>query len=190
MKLKLILLLLLMGALPLYAAQSQKKSLRKLGIFTGFLDEEMAYEHDHRGMSLLLSLGFDARPTFSKIGIKTKGGLDFLIEPFFNTIFRPKKNVEVGSNFLVEYAFPLTDWFQPYVKGGLGIIYMTQHIEEQGTQYNFLPQGAVGFHWRFKDNLALSCEYRHRHLSNASIKDPNKGIDAKMYLAGLTFFFQ
>ncbi|MCF7907764.1 MAG: acyloxyacyl hydrolase [Candidatus Omnitrophica bacterium] len=169
---------------------AKEGGLRKIGIFTGFLDERMKHEHDNRGVSLLVSLGYDARPFFSKVGISTKGYLDFVLEPFFNVITSPSDEFEVGSNFLVEYDFPLTDWFQPYIKGGLGLIYMSQETKEQGTQWNFLPQGSVGFHWSLKDNIAFSCEYRHRHLSNASIKHPNKGIDAKMYLAGITFFFE
>lgn len=169
---------------------SQGEGLHAIGVFTGFIDEEMRYEKDHRGVPFAVSLGYDARPFFSKIGINTKGRLDWVLEPFLNIITSPGEEIEIGSNFLLEYDFPLTDWFKPYIKGGLGLIYMTQELVEQATQWNFLPQGAVGFHLNLKDNVALSCEYRHRHLSNASIKSPNKGVDAKLYLAGLTFFFE
>jgi len=168
---------------------SSGSGLHALGLFTGFLDERLKHDKDNRGMTLLASLGFDARPFFAKFGIKTAGRLDFNIEPFFNTMVNPSSEMEAGSNFLVEYAFPLHPRIQPYLKGGLGFIYMTQDTAEQSTQWNFLPQGSIGLHLYFKDNAAFSCEYRHRHLSNASIKSPNKGIDAKMYLGGLTFFF-
>ena len=170
--------------------ESSGEGLHAFGMFTGFLDEEMRYEKDHRGVPFLVSLGFDGRPFFSKLGIQTKGRLDFVVEPFLSIITNPTTDVEIGSNFLVEYAFPLHKRLQPYIKGGLGFVYMTQHVEEQGTQWNFLPQGSVGFHLYLKEDVALSCEYRHRHLSNASIKSPNKGIDAKLYLAGITFFFE
>ncbi|MBU1112685.1 MAG: acyloxyacyl hydrolase [Candidatus Omnitrophica bacterium] len=166
------------------------EGLHAIGFFTGFLDEDMKSEHDNRGISMLVSLGYDGRPILSKFGLHTKGRFDFILEPFVNLSTRPSGNVELGSNFLFEYAFPLHPRLQPYLKGGVGLIYMTQDTEEQSTQWNFLPQGAAGLHFYLKENLALSCEYRHRHLSNASIKAPNRGIDAKMYLAGLTFFFQ
>ncbi|MDD3295956.1 MAG: acyloxyacyl hydrolase [Candidatus Omnitrophica bacterium] len=156
----------------------------------GFIEEENKYEDHYKGIPLFFSFGFDAKPFFSKIGLHTKGRLEFVLEPFVNAMFEPKANVELGSNFLIEYAFPLTKKFQPYIKGGLGVAWMSQHIEEQATQYNFLPQGALGFHYLIKDNVALSCEFRHRHLSNAGIKDPNKGVDASLYLAGFTFYFK
>ena len=216
MKIKIVLISLLVISIPLFTqAASNGAASRKLdelegkeakevvrfkeeaegglhaiGFFTGYLDEELRYEKDHRGAPFLVSLGYDARPFFSKIGINTKGRLDWVLEPFLNIITSPTTDIEVGSNFLLEYDFPLTDWLKPYIKGGLGLVYMTQHVEEQATQWNFLPQGSVGFHLKLKENIALSCEYRHRHLSNASIKSPNKGIDAKLYLAGLTFFFE
>lgn len=165
-------------------------ALDSLEILSGYLVEEMKYEKDSKGVPLLVSLGFDGRPLFSKIGINTKGRIDFIIEPFINTIFEPKNNVEGGANFLVKYVFPLSERFQPYFKGGLGALYMSQHVAEQGTQYNFLPQGALGFHFFVKENVAITCEYRHRHLSNAGFKKPNKGIDAKLYLGGISFFFK
>ncbi|MFA7677609.1 MAG: acyloxyacyl hydrolase [Candidatus Omnitrophota bacterium] len=164
--------------------------LSSFSFFGGFIEEENKYEDHYKGIPLFFSFGFDARPFFSKIGLRTKGRLEFVLEPFINAMFEPKAEVELGSNFLIEYAFPLTEKFQPYIKGGLGVVWMSQHIEEQATQYNFLPQGALGFHYLIKDNVSLSCEFRHRHLSNAGIKDPNKGVDASLYLAGLTFYFK
>ncbi len=147
-------------------------------------------QNDYEGIPLLVGLNFDAKPLFSKIGINTAGRLDFVLEPFANTIISPDANVEVGSNFLIKYVFPLSDTFQPYFKGGLGMLYMSQHTREQGSQYNFLPQAGVGFHYFLKDNLALSCEYRYRHLSNNGFEDPNGGIDVEMGLAGISFFFE
>jgi hypothetical protein len=125
----------------------------------------------------------------SKVWINTKGRADFILEPFVNAISSPASNVEAGSNFLLQYVFPLNKKFQPYIKGGLGVLYMSQHTLEQSTQYNFLPQGAAGIQYFLKDNLAINLEYRYRHLSNASLKDPNSGIDSNLYLCGVTFFF-
>ncbi len=161
----------------------------RVGILAGFLDERVTYDEDYKGIPFLFTLGFDGRPLLSKIGLDTAGRFDLIIEPFINAMFEAKANVEIGSNFLFEYAFPLTERFQPYLKGGLGVVYMTQHIEDQATQYNFLPQGALGFHYYIDDNISFDCEYRHRHLSNASIKRPNKGVDAKLYTVGFSFFF-
>ena len=77
----------------------------------------------------------------------------------------------------------------PYVKFGAGPVYISQHTREQSTQFNFVDTAGVGFNWFYKENLAFSFEYRYRHLSNASIKHPNKGIDTNSFLVGMSFFF-
>lgn len=159
-------------------------------ILSGYLDAHLTdTKKDYEAVPLMVGLIFDMKPLTSKIGLNPKGRIDFILEPFINTVTSPNSNVEVGSNFLVEYVFPLTERIQPYVKGGLGALYMSQHTAEQSTQYNFLPQGGGGIRYFVKDNIALDFEYRYRHLSNASLKHPNSGIDANVYLGGITIFF-
>ncbi|MCM8786550.1 MAG: acyloxyacyl hydrolase [Candidatus Omnitrophica bacterium] len=143
----------------------------------------------YQGVPLFLDFDFDVRGFLEKIGLKTKGKIDFVLEPFANTILKPNDNIEAGCNFLLKYVFPLSETFQPYIKAGEGISYMSQHTYEQSTQYNFLSQGALGFHFFIKDNIAITAEYRYRHLSNASIKHPNNGINTDFILGGITFFF-
>lgn len=159
-------------------------------VFSGYLDAHLTdTKKDYQAVPLLVGLIFDMKPLTSKIGLNPKGRIDFILEPFINTVTSPNSNVEIGSNFLFEYVFPLSEKLQPYVKGGIGALYMSQHTLEQSTQYNFLPQGGGGIRYFIKDNIALDFEYRYRHLSNASLKHPNSGIDANMYLGGITIFF-
>jgi len=165
-------------------------ALDGVSVLSGYLDAHLTdTKKDYQAVPLLAGLIFDMKPLTSKIGLNPKGRIDFILEPFINTVTTPNSNVEVGSNFLFEYVFPLSEKLQPYVKGGIGALYMSQHTLEQSTQYNFLPQGGGGIRYFIKDNIALDFEYRYRHLSNASIKHPNSGIDANMYLGGITIFF-
>lgn len=166
-------------------------ALEAVEIFSGYFQGELDdTKKDYTGVPLLVSFDFDLKPLISKVGITPKGRVNFIIEPFINTIIKPNDNLEAGGNFLFKYTFPLTDFFQPYIKGGLGFLYMSTHTLEQSTQYNGLPQAGGGFHLFFKENIAFSCEYRYRHLSNGSIKDPNRGIDVEMFLAGISIFFK
>ncbi|MBN3040216.1 MAG: acyloxyacyl hydrolase [Candidatus Omnitrophica bacterium] len=159
-------------------------------VLSGFFEANLNDRDDYQGIPLLVSFNYDAKPVFEKIGIRTEGRLEFLLEPFATGIISPESNVEVGSNFLMKYVFPLSDTFQPYFKGGLGALYMSQKTNEQSTQYNFLPQAGVGCHVFVRDDVALSMEYRYRHLSNNSFGGRNGGIDANMAMAGLSFYFQ
>lgn len=163
--------------------------LKEVGIFTGYASGKLDEKPDYELIPTIFRLGFDLNPFINKFGWNTKGLLEFQLEPFINTVINPNSNVEVGSNFLLKYAFPLTKKIYPYVEGGLGMLYMSQHTREQATQYNFLPQGGAGIMYFLKDNLALSAGYRYRHLSNNSFEHPNSGINVDMYLAGLSIVY-
>jgi len=163
--------------------------LQSIDIRSGFFDGELRSQGHYKGIPLMASFNFDMRSIFEKMNVKTKGSINGCIEPFINTVMSPDPNVETGSNFLLRYVYPLTGRIQPFVAVGLGVIFMTQHVHEQSTQYNFLPQGGVGCLFFFQEKAALNVEYRFRHLSNASIKHPNSGIDVDMGLAGVSLFF-
>lgn len=160
-----------------------------LELFSGWLEADLRAKQDYEGIPIFISLGFDIKSVFDKINLKIKGDTDFIVEPFSTLILSPETNVEAGVNFLVKYVYPLSKKIRPYFKGGVGVLYMSQHTREQATQYNFLPQVSIGLHYFLNEKTALSCEYRYRHLSNASTGHPNKGIDADLILGGISFFF-
>lgn len=164
-------------------------ALDGIEVTTGYLEAKIKEKDRYEGIPLFVSFDFDAKPFFSKLGVNPIGKLDFVCEPFINTIIEPNNNVEMGLNSLIKYVYPLTKRWQPYVKGGLGVVYMTQHTREQSTQYNFLSQVGGGVYTFLNDNTALNFEYRYRHLSNASFKHPNKGINTDLFLGGISFFF-
>lgn len=171
----------------------QTYALDGIEFFTGYLHANVnKHKDDYNGIPLLVALNYDLKPAINKFVDTSamQSDINFVLEPFINTIVEPNNNIEVGSNFLLKYVFPLTDTFQPYIKGGLGILYMSEHTSEQGSQYNFLPQAGVGMHIFFRKNIACSFEYRYRHLSNASSKHPNRGIDANMFLGGISIFLK
>jgi len=163
--------------------------LKEVGIFTGYASGKLEEKPDYELIPMIFRFGFDLNPFINKFGLDTKGLLEFQLEPFINTVINPNNNVEVGSNFLLKYGFPLTKKIYPYVEAGLGMLYMSQHTREQATQYNFLPQGGAGIMYFLKDNLAVSAGYRYRHLSNNSFEHPNSGIDVDMILAGLSIVY-
>ncbi|MCX5705045.1 MAG: acyloxyacyl hydrolase [Candidatus Omnitrophica bacterium] len=163
--------------------------LKEIGILSGYASGPLDEKPDYEFVPMIFRFGLDLNPFINKFSWDTKGLLELQLEPFINTVVSPNNNVEIGSNFVLKYAFPLTKKFYPYVEGGLGMLYMSQHTREQSTQYNFLPQGGAGLMYFLKDNLALTVGYRYRHLSNNSFKSPNSGINVDMYLAGLSIVY-
>jgi hypothetical protein len=159
-------------------------SLSGVEVFSGVLNADLSHREDYETIPFLVAFNFKMKDK-----IFAGGDLDFVLEPFTNLVLEPQTNIEVGTNFLMKYTYPITPAISSYIKGGVGALYMSQHIEEQGSQYNFTPQLSLGVHYFFREMTALTFEYRYRHLSNASTQHPNKGVDAEMFLGGISFFF-
>ena len=165
--------------------------LKEFGIFTGTAEGTLEEKEDYRFVPLIVRFGFDLSPFLNKLNIQLDEKQLFLfeLEPFFNTVISPDSNIEIGSNFLFKYGYFIDKKICPYVEAGAGIIYVTQHTIEQSTQFNFIPQFGGGVSYFIKDNTAVSLGYRCRHLSNSSIKQPNKGINVNMFLVGFSWFY-
>ena len=161
-------------------------ALDGIGISTGYFDGSLKDKADYRGIPVLIPFNF----TLKDSDCPFKPKIEFIAEPFVNAIVSPDTNIEAGSNLLLNLSLPLSKRFQPFLKGGIGALYMSQHTREQGTQWNFLPQAGMGFYWFFDKTTAFTCEYRFRHLSNCGLVKPNGGINVRMILAGITYFFK
>jgi len=144
---------------------------------------------DYEVIPILPQFGFDINPLAEKIHIKPKGLLEFVVEPLMNLVINPGTNAEVGCSLFLRYSDKITSRIAPYVEGGLGMIYTTQHTHEQGTQYNFISQAGLGLQLFLNKHVALTGGYRFRHLSNAGLDTPNRGINNHFGLVGVKYCF-
>lgn len=168
--------------------EPKKGVLREIGCYggyaKGFLKEKGSYNVAQMGFRF----GFDMNPLLAKIYLKPPiGELDFVIEPFINTIIKPRSNAEMGVALVFKYMLPVTKKFTLYAEASAGPMYFTQHTLEQSTQFNFIDQGGGGFYFYVNDNVALNMGYRRRHISNCSIDHPNSGINSDSYLMGVSY---
>ncbi len=176
------------------AAPPEEKThtwLREVGLLTGYGSAPLRDKaSDYEVIPILPQFGFDINPLVKKLHIETKGTFEGMIEPLMNVVINPDTNAEVGFSLLLKYSQNITSRIVPYIEGGAGIIYSTQHTHEQGTQYNFIPQAGIGLQFLLTKHWALTGGYRYRHLSNAAISDSNQGIDHHFGLVGLSYFFK
>jgi len=193
-----ICVLVVFTATPAWSAADSKPSaekshqwLRELSLLTGYgtasLEDKSA---DYQIIPILPQLGFDIRPLAERLNIKPKGTLEFIAEPIMNVVINPDTNAEVGLSLLLRYSDNITSRIAPFIEGGAGMIYTTQHTHEQGTQYNFILQAGAGLQCFLTKSIALTGGYRYRHMSNAGISDDNSGIDHHFILFGLSYFFK
>ena len=174
------------------APDTPHKWFRSFGFTTGYgvasLDKN---NDDYEVVPLLLQFSIDINPIAEKLHIKSKiTDLELLIEPLANVVVRPGANAEIGCSFPLRYSVRLSSWFSPYVEVGLGFLYTTQHVHEQGSQFNFTTQLGIGTQFTLSDHYALTAGYRFRHMSNAGLSTPNRGVDFHFGVIGLTYIFK
>ena len=174
-KILLIAIAVFISCTSVYAGQ-----LKETSIITGFGASE------YKVVPIIFQLGYDVKPLASKCKFNPRGDLLFVAEPFTGVITHPRVNGEVGLTFNLKYK-ERAGRFEPYVEAGVGIMYMTLHTKEQGTQYEFISQCGVGLNYYIKNNLSILGGYRFKHMSNAGTAKDNNGLDNHFFLMGLTF---
>lgn len=120
--------------------------------------------------------------------IPYKGALELLFEPIAMFQFEPEKRYAVGLSALFRYNFWTGSKVTPFFDAGAGILQTDFGLPEQGSNFNFQPQVGVGLHLLLQSGTALTFQYRFHHISNASIADPNLGINSSLFLIGISFF--
>lgn len=171
------------------AEQGLGKWLQEAGVFAGYTKSKLKYQDAMEAIPMGVRFGFDLKPFTEKFGFSPKGYFELVYEAFVSPIYEPRSNVEMGLDIFFKYAYPLTSKLYPFIEIGSGPYYMTLSTYEQSTQFNFISQGGAGLMYFIRKDLAVNFEYRRRHVSNASIKSPNAGIDGNAYLVGLSLYF-
>jgi hypothetical protein len=108
-----------------FANETKSKSLEAVEFFTGFGTGDLREKEDYRLVPFFVDLDFNLKPLIQKLNLKPRQLIQFQIEPFVSGVFQPQSNVEIGTSFLLKIGLlPQTSKFQPYLKGGVGIVYI------------------------------------------------------------------
>lgn len=147
-------------------------------------DVEMVPIHMHIGYT-----AFKGRPW-----ILPEGSLEVAIEPFASVITSIKKKTASGSNEfglalpVLTYHFNLGCGLSPFIVGGLGVMYKDLRGLNLGGKFTFMETVGAGLSYFLNENVALSAEWRFRHMSNASIYKENAGLNSGIFLAGFSYY--
>jgi len=172
------------------AESSSRKPVYALELLTGFGSAKLHEQGRYRMLPFFLDVDFDLKPHLEMAKINYPGIVQFVLEPFISYVYEPRDNIEAGNNFALKIGLlPDTAKLQPYLKGGLGFLFMSQHTREEGGQFNFDEFIGAGFHYFFRKNVAFTMEYRYRHLSNCATSSPNSGINTNFALCGVSYIF-
>lgn len=160
--------------------------LKEVGLYSGWGRADIGDGNDYDTVYIAGRFGFNLKKALKW---NMPGMLLFMVEPFANPVIEPDSNWEAGVGLLLKYAFPIGNKFYPYIEGGSGGIYISEKTKRQGSNLNFADQAGAGMYYFLRDDVALNVGYRFRHISNLSIKKPNRGIDSHFVIGGISLFY-
>jgi Lipid A 3-O-deacylase (PagL) len=123
-----------------------------------------------------------------------RGNFELLGEVFAGGIFDGPGDVLAGLSLLFRYNFVQPNAFiVPYVQCGGGGVY-TNISEQESNGLISLPvefnlQATIGSRFMINSRWSILAECTYRHISNATIKLPNYGIDSLGGSLGFGFSF-
>jgi lipid A 3-O-deacylase len=93
-----------------------------------------------------------------------------------------------GLTPFIRYNFAAAGRWVPFVDFGAGAAYTNIHGHDLSEGWQFNLQGGLGAHYRLREQLALTFQYRWFHLSNAGLNVPNSGLNSQVVFVGLSHF--
>src|SRR5260221_417308 len=118
-----------------------------------------------------------------------RGNWEVLGELFGGGQYYPSKAYVVGLTPILRYNLATGRRWVPFIEGGAGATATDIGHPDLSTTFEFNVQGGVGMHYFWRENAAITVQYRFLHLSNAGIKSPNAGVNTSGVFVGLTCFF-
>jgi hypothetical protein len=168
------------------AADGDRSGLRELGAATG-------YGPSSRGNVQVVPLfvrGAWLLPRFIDEPLsKWHLDLEWAPEGWLAGVTDGQNAIEVGLNPIVfKLNYDRGQTFVPFGTFGVGVMYTGLQGLELGGPFQFDSFAGVGLHTFLTPTLALTLSWRLRHISNAGIKEPNRGLNTNFFLIGLDYF--
>lgn len=118
-----------------------------------------------------------------------QGNLEMMLELFAGGEVRPGNGYVVGGAVLLRYNFATGSRLMPFIDIGAGLTGTDLGEPDLGSIFEFNLQGGAGIQYFWRENSAITFQYRLIHFSNADIKSPNLGVNENMFYIGMSWFF-
>ena len=115
--------------------------------------------------------------------------LRFKVEGTAGLTTSPKTRGMVSVGMLAVYYldFISRHRWNPYVEGGIGVIYTDFQVDGQGSRFNFNPQIGIGTEIQLGSGLPFLGAVRLSHISNAGLHEDNRGVNSIVIMIGRFF---
>ena len=178
-----IIFFLIFPVMKTTSAQDYISKFKTSGLSLGFAP---ARNHVHYNVLLFAA---DFSQSFKKP--KKKSFLTWYWQPQINlvkaaTTPRNKLDYEFGVNLGLRNYIKVNDNFYLYDMISSGPHFISAIVYRQARGFNFSDNIALGSLIHLSKNYFLRLQAGLRHISNGEIKEPNKGIDSFLFMAGLS----
>ena len=174
---------LLLAAAPAWAFDAEQTF--KKGTFV--LSGEGAYgwqlNSEHKRSATYVEF-YDAGVRFSLLPLDTIARRSFLYG--YTT---PKQAFWAGLAAVGRYHFLGLGRVVPYAEVGGAAGGTDLEVREINSTFAFLVFGGLGASIFISNKTALYAGYRFQHVSNGNTSRPNRGFEAQIGVAGISFFF-
>lgn len=110
-------------------------------------------------------------------------------EVFGEVQCKPRSAYLVGLTPALRYDFGTGTRWVPFFDAGAGVTATDIGRPDLGGTFQFNLQAGPGLHWLVGKNTVLTLQYRCLHLSNASMENPNHGVNTSVLYAGVGWLF-
>jgi len=117
-----------------------------------------------------------------------RGNWEWLNELFSGVQVSGVSRYFLGWTTGLRYSFATGTRWVPFIDGGVGLSGTDMGRPDLGQPFEFNVQVGTGTHYFFRENVALTLQYRWLHFSDGGISDVNKGVNTQMFEGGLTWF--
>ena len=118
-----------------------------------------------------------------------RGNWEWVGEAFAGAQFNPREAYVVGLTPVLRYNFATGTRWVPFFDAGAGVTLTDIGRPDLGGVFQFNLQTGPGVRWFMSRDTVLTFQYRFLHISNASIQDPDHGVNTSVFYVGVSRFF-
>jgi len=118
-----------------------------------------------------------------------RGNWEWVAEAFSGAQFNPDQAYVVGLTPVLRYNFATGTRWVPFFDAGAGVTLTDIGRPDLGGVFQFNLQTGPGVRWFVGKDTVLTFQYRFLHISNASIQDPDHGVNTSVFYVGVSRFF-
>lgn len=177
---------LLPPCIPRPACAEPRSGVQEFGVTTGYGPSDRG---NVKVIPLFLRAAWFLPPSIDEPLARRHLNLKWLVEPWIAGVTNHSDSVEFGVHpVMFRLDYDRGQVTVPFLEIGTGVMYTALQGLGLAGPFEFSSFGGAGLHLFVTKELAVTCSYRIRHISNLGLEHPNRGLNTHFFLIGLEKF--